>query len=165
MLLEMLNDIPRDSYGVLVGLAITYAILLTLVLNPMNISTYIVCTLVLYIQGSLIFSILGSWRRMDRIVLERWSLNNPLHRINKSFVVSFVVLRSCWIAKLDVVHLLLVVFYTGSALVFPLIVLLSVYNLSSQKPVRFKECVDSVTRVVHTQQSTQCNRNAYHPVV
>jgi hypothetical protein len=60
MLLEILKDVPRDSYGVLVGLMISYAILFTLVLNPMNLSTYIVCTLVLYIQGSLIFSILGS---------------------------------------------------------------------------------------------------------
>jgi hypothetical protein len=42
----------------------------------------------------------------------------------------------------------LIFFYTGFALVFPLIVLLSVYNLASQKPVAFK---DSVTSVVHAQ--------------
>lgn len=60
MLLEIIKDIPRDSYGVLVGLSMTYAFLLTLVLNPMNLSTYIICTLVLYIQGSLIFFILAS---------------------------------------------------------------------------------------------------------
>jgi len=60
MLFEIFNDIPKESYGVFMGLMITYAILFTLVLNPMNLSTSIVCTLVLYIQGSLIFSILGS---------------------------------------------------------------------------------------------------------
>ena len=148
MLFEIFNDIPKESYGVFVGLMITYAILFTLVLNPMNLSTSIVCTLVLYIQGSLIFSILGSWLCMDGILLEHWSLNKPLHRINQSFVVFCVILRSCRIAKLDVVHLLLIVFSTGFALAFPFVVLLSVYNLASQKPVAFK---DSVTSVVHAQ--------------
>jgi hypothetical protein len=46
------------------------------------------------------------------------------------------------------VHLLLIVFSTGFALAFPFVVLLSVYNLASQKPVAFK---DSVTSVVHAQ--------------
>jgi hypothetical protein len=161
MLLEIFNDIPKDSYGVFVGLMITYAILFTLVLNPMNLSTSIVCTLVLYIQGSLILSILGSWLRIDGILLERGSLNNPLHRINQSFVVFYVILRSCRIAKLDVVHLLLIVFYTGFDLAFPFVVFLSVYSLSSQKPVCLRFSDKHCSRAV----VCKCNQNTYHPVV
>ena len=78
--------------------------------------------------------------------------NNASHRINQSFVVFFDTLRSCGIAKLDVAHLLLLVFYTAFALVFPLIVFMSVYSLSSQKPVAFK---DSVTRVVRVHMQVQ----------
>lgn len=105
MLLEILKDVPRDSYGVLVGLMISYAILFTLVLNPMNLSTYIVCTLVLYIQGSLIFSILGSWLLVDRIVLERWSLTmlhiELISRLSSSLSPLEVAESQNWMSRIS----------------------------------------------------------------
>ena len=58
MLLENLKNIPRDLYNVLVGLAIVYAFLILLILNPMQLPIYVVFFLVIYTQMLLIFYIL-----------------------------------------------------------------------------------------------------------